>query len=161
MNPRQYLDKSHLGVCVKDGGRKVLFQNELCIAKCGNMQGRVCSGSCIEKYSETCASKGVAADGFLLFPKLALQDGIADAMMVRTGDEILTLLYPLEDKNSEKMEFYREKGLTKSELNIMSLLLSGLTNTEIAKKLFISKATLKTHINNVYKKIPMGMRPRS
>ncbi len=41
--------------------------------------------------------------------------------------------------------------LTKRQLEIMSLMERGLSNQEIADNLFISKATVKTHINKLFK----------
>lgn len=100
-------------------------------------------------------------EGFCPFPKLGLEFGTADAIVVDDGHQLLTLIYPLDDKHRLKMDYYRQRNLTKSEMNIISLLLEGLSNSEIARRLFISRATLKTHINNIYKKIPAEMRPRS
>lgn len=42
--------------------------------------------------------------------------------------------------------------LTPREIEIVALLLKGLTNTEIAAQLFISENTLKTHLRNIYPK---------
>lgn len=41
--------------------------------------------------------------------------------------------------------------LSQRELEVLDLIHSGLTNKEIAAKLFISLATVKTHINNIFK----------
>lgn len=48
--------------------------------------------------------------------------------------------------------------LTKQEQNILDLLLSGKSNKEIADVLFVSVSTVKTHINNVYKKLNVQSR---
>ena len=39
-------------------------------------------------------------------------------------------------------------------MTVMELILKGLTKKEITKKLFVSDATIKTHLNNIYKKLP-------
>ena len=44
-------------------------------------------------------------------------------------------------------------GLTERELEVLELLSIGLTNKEIAKKLFLSEKTVKNHLNNIFKKI--------
>ncbi len=49
-------------------------------------------------------------------------------------------------------------GLTEREGEILSLIASGLTNREIATRLFIGNATVKTHINRIFAKI--GARSR-
>jgi len=40
----------------------------------------------------------------------------------------------------------------------MQLFLEGKSNSEIVKLLFISKSTLRTHLNNIYKKIPADLK---
>ncbi len=43
--------------------------------------------------------------------------------------------------------------LTKREWEVLSLLASGYSNQKIASNLFISEATVKSHINHIYKKL--------
>ncbi len=50
-------------------------------------------------------------------------------------------------------------GLTAREAEVLTLIARGLTNGEIAGELFISEATVKTHINNAFPKI--GARHRA
>ena len=48
--------------------------------------------------------------------------------------------------------------LTKQEQNILQLLLEDKSNKDIAETLFVSLSTVKTHINNVYKKLNVQTR---
>ncbi|WP_130380965.1 response regulator transcription factor [Kribbella sp. VKM Ac-2569] len=50
-------------------------------------------------------------------------------------------------------------GLTARETEVLRLIAQGLSNPEIAGQLFISEATVKTHINNTFAKI--GARHRA
>ncbi|MEV6156632.1 response regulator transcription factor [Nonomuraea sp. NPDC052129] len=43
-------------------------------------------------------------------------------------------------------------GLTPREVEVLRLIADGLSNSEIAARLFISEATVKTHINNLFAK---------
>ena len=43
-------------------------------------------------------------------------------------------------------------GLTQREVDVLKLIASGLSNGQIANRLFISEATVKTHINNIFSK---------
>ncbi len=43
-------------------------------------------------------------------------------------------------------------GLTEREVDVLRLIAGGLSNQEIASRLFISEATVKTHINNIFSK---------
>ncbi len=60
------------------------------------------------------------------------------------------------------IDFYRRQqvntyrpvcGLTRRELEIVTLLVSGASNTEIAEKLFVSEHTVKSHLYNLFRKI--------
>ncbi|MGW3078339.1 response regulator [Kitasatospora sp. NPDC001132] len=43
-------------------------------------------------------------------------------------------------------------GLTVREAEVLALIAEGLSNAEIARRLFVSPATVKTHINNLFAK---------
>ena len=43
-------------------------------------------------------------------------------------------------------------GLTQREVEILSLIAQGLTDGEIADRLFLSNHTIKTHINRIFAK---------
>ncbi|MFD2191832.1 LuxR C-terminal-related transcriptional regulator [Pistricoccus aurantiacus] len=60
------------------------------------------------------------------------------------------------------IDFYRRQqlntyrpicGLTQREIEIIGLLGSGSSNTEIADKLFVSEHTVKSHLYNIFRKI--------
>lgn len=150
-----------LGLCVKDLNKTVLFQNDNSVKTCGSMAGQVCEKSCMNLYHqvEECAA---ISEGMKLFKATEVDGHKVDALVVNDGQRITTLMYPLDenqDKFKKQEAFFKQRGLTKSELRIMQMVMQGMTNASIAEKLFISKATLKTHLNNIYKKLPSSMRP--
>ena len=49
-------------------------------------------------------------------------------------------------------------GLSDRETEVLELLGTGLTNKEIAKKLFLSEKTVKNHLNSIFKKIEVSDR---
>ena len=50
-------------------------------------------------------------------------------------------------------------GLTAREAEVLTLLAAGLSNTEIGQRLYLSNATVKTHINRIFAKT--GARDRA
>lgn len=48
--------------------------------------------------------------------------------------------------------------LTKQEKNILSLMVEGLSNKDIAKKLYLSKSTVQFHITNILSKLGVSKR---
>ena len=47
-------------------------------------------------------------------------------------------------------------SLTKRELEVLSLMAKGYSNDEIKNELFLSKATVLTHICNIYQKLEIS-----
>ncbi len=52
-------------------------------------------------------------------------------------------------------------GLSKREWEVLSLLSEGLSNQEIADKLFVSLNTVKTHVSNLYLKLDVKRRTQA
>lgn len=49
-------------------------------------------------------------------------------------------------------------GLTPRELEVLALLPRGMMSTQIASELFISEATVKTHLSSIYRKLSVANR---
>ncbi len=65
----------------------------------------------------------------------------------------------LHGSNRQTHSAEKEKtALTHREVEILSLLAMGLSNEEIADKLYVSPHTVKTHLYNLYKKINVNSR---
>ena len=58
-------------------------------------------------------------------------------------------------------ERQRELGITRRELEILELIASGLSNREIAEKLFVSENTVKTHSSRVFDKLGVKRRTQA
>jgi two-component system, NarL family, response regulator LiaR len=52
----------------------------------------------------------------------------------------------------------QDEGLTERELEILRLMVEGLSNPDIAKKLFVSRSTVKFHVSNILMKLGASSR---
>ncbi len=51
--------------------------------------------------------------------------------------------------------------LSERELEVLRLIASGSSNREVARKLFVSMSTVKTHVNNLYRKLEVRTRTQA
>lgn len=66
-----------------------------------------------------------------------------------------------EEDEEEKVAFYKNVehyGLSEREVDVLLLISHGLKNDEIAKKLFVSLSTVKTHTRNIFVKLDVRNR---
>lgn len=84
-----------------------------------------------------------------------VKHGPLEVALIRIGTTgtVLALL-----KRSESPEKERHCPLTAKERQILSLLIRGLTNKEIASELSISPGTVNTHLDNIYRKLEVTNR---
>ena len=71
---------------------------------------------------------------------------------------IILNIYFFRKRSKEKKSHYQFEKLTKQEQKTLQLILQDKTNKEIADQLFVSVSTVKTHINNLYKKLNVSSR---
>lgn len=60
--------------------------------------------------------------------------------------------------NQNIAENIEDFNLSKREIEVFTLITQGLSNDEIAEKMFVSKNTIKTHIKNIYSKLDVKNR---
>jgi two-component system, NarL family, response regulator LiaR len=67
--------------------------------------------------------------------------------------------------NSAQMEINQQEitklGISKRELDVLNLMATGLSNEEIAEKLFIGLNTVKTHSSNIFLKLDVKRRTQA
>ena len=71
----------------------------------------------------------------------------------------LRLIRGLRGQETPKKRPAAPDDLTQREVEVLRLIAGGFSNAEIAQRLFISEATVKTHINNIFSKA--GLRDRA
>lgn len=65
-----------------------------------------------------------------------------------------------EETKSQK-EANKKYGLTKKELEVLSLIVDGLSNQEISEKLVVSISTTKAHVHNILQKLYLSDRTKA
>jgi LuxR family transcriptional regulator, maltose regulon positive regulatory protein len=112
-----------------------------------------------EGYVRTLVDEGAKVGELLSAILEARQRGHPDA--TRTPARYLTKLLAIHAQESatpgagERLS----EPLSERELEVLALVASGKSNLEIASSLFVSLSTVKTHINNLYRKL--GARSRT
>ncbi len=63
-----------------------------------------------------------------------------------------------EERKNFLREYFFKKNLSKSEVEVVILVLQGLINREVANKLCVAEKTIKFHLGNAYKKLNISRR---
>jgi len=145
------LDSGDIAVCVKDAKRNVLMQNERCRQICGDHIGHTCEQGCMELFSKDRFQQWKDW-GTRVYKNSLINGSFNDVTLLCSKERIITFLQPLRDRYEAALAYYREKGLTRRESEVIALTIQGSSNTDICESLSISRATLRTHLNNIYRK---------
>ncbi|WP_030325126.1 response regulator [Streptomyces sp. NRRL B-3229] len=108
------------------------------------------------------AALTAGASGFLL-KDVTPEHLVAAVRLVRSGD---ALLAPAITRRLIERFAHREaapqasphrdlSGLTPRELDVLRLLATGLSNAELAERLFLSPTTVKTHVGRILSKLEL------
>ncbi|MFG2476344.1 response regulator [Streptomyces fagopyri] len=111
------------------------------------------------------AALTAGASGFLL-KDVTPEHLVAAVRLVRSGDALLapTITRRLIERFAHRQEspptglHHDLSGLTPRELEVLRLLATGLSNAELADRLFLSPTTVKTHVGRILSKL--GLRDR-
>jgi len=145
------LEAGKMAVCVKDSSKKVLMQDDYCRSICGDQLGEVCEHGCMELYAgdKSCQWQDW---GSRVYKNSVIQGDYYDITLLCSTERIITFLQPLKEKYEMALAYFREKGLTRREAEVIALTVRGVSNLNICENLSITRATLRTHLNNVYRK---------
>ena len=107
------------------------------------------------------ASIREGADGYLLKDSPS-EDVIAAVRTISNGESVIPAgmtkkLIALHQSVNE----LEDNALTAREMEVLLKLVEGLSNKEIATKLFISDKTVKIHVSNIFKKLDVKSRSQA
>src|SRR5690606_6572175 len=99
------------------------------------------------------------ADGYLL--KDAPSEQVVEAIRtVASGESVIhpSMTKKLLNFHQQQQEQPKENALTEREMEVLQCLVEGMSNKEIADRLFISDKTVKIHVSKTFKKFNVKSR---
>lgn len=99
------------------------------------------------------------ADGYLL--KDAPSEQVVEAIRtVARGESVIhpSMTKKLLNFHQQQQEQPRDNALTEREMEVLQCLVEGMSNKEIADRLFISDKTVKIHVSKIFKKFDVKSR---
>jgi ATP/maltotriose-dependent transcriptional regulator MalT len=144
---------SQASICLLDSSQKVIFQNQASNKLCGLHEGKKCSQTCVVT-SERASGRAVPREGVHFVPNNKMNGQFFDVYFLNEDSRRMVVLSPLRKKFETWLQRFKDRDLSRREMDVAKAALQGFTNQKIADKLRVSKATLKTHLNNIYKKLP-------
>jgi len=122
-----------------------------------------------ESEEDVYADLSAGADGYIMkgsnletltsaIKSVSTKAGWLDPMIARIVLGSIQNNNAVEQKQKAENNSY---GLTKKELEVLSLLSEGLTNQEISQKLVISISTTKAHVHNILQKLYLEDRTKA
>lgn len=145
------LKGSSAGICLLDSDGRVRYQNIPSLRHCGSYKDSVCPQRCLLSKDNSLSQR---SEGLHFYPNHKIGNQYYDMAFLDSWHTRVIVLYPLRRRHEKQLHQFITYGLSRREMDVVQLGLKGQTNEEISKNLGISKATLKTHLNNIYKKIP-------
>jgi two-component system, NarL family, response regulator LiaR len=84
-------------------------------------------------------------------------------VQIRVVEQLIERPYQVENTDVFTLNeaVLNELGLSKRELEVLELMATGLSNQEIAMKLFVSLNTIKTHTSKVFEKLDVKRRTQA
>ncbi|MBQ4822913.1 helix-turn-helix transcriptional regulator [Aquimarina sp. MMG016] len=116
----------------------------------GRLQQRYPNSVYTQQYE-----KELASDKFLLDPEkvISQRSWSSILLILLILSTLLNIFLFILYKRKKSLPLISDKKLTPQEQKILDLILQDKTNKEIATSIYVSVSTVKTHINNLYKKL--------
>ncbi|MCC7441020.1 MAG: helix-turn-helix transcriptional regulator [Bdellovibrionales bacterium] len=160
----QLFGTGRVGTCIKKNVRvnstgkveaQVVHQNSSCKAICGEREFTFCSDGCMASLRPGITGP-LPENAIHVIQGVTMGNTTLDAALISdTSDgSLVTFLCPTLEQQAALKERLLALGLSARETEVALAVMAGNSRAEIASRLSISKATLKTHLNNLYRKLP-------
>ena len=106
-----------------------------------------------EGYVRTFVDEGEAMGALLSATLEARQRGHPDAGRVPARYLAKLLAALAQEAATPRADERLPEPPSERELEVLAFIAAGKTNVEIARELFVSTSTVKTHVNNLYRKL--------
>jgi two-component system, NarL family, response regulator DegU len=126
-------------------------------------KARVVILSMYEDYEYINRALQAGADGYLL-KKVAGSELVNAIRQVNKGEKAFSpqvldmIVDSFKDEAEETREIVSTRSLTAREFDVLSLMSEGMSNKEIAARLFVSPKTVEKMITSIYRKMKVGSR---
>jgi DNA-binding CsgD family transcriptional regulator len=150
------LEDTDTGVCIKAPTGEVVSQNSACRDVCGVRTGTVCSDGCMRHLAKTNGDR--LERGVQVAHAVPLGGADYDVAITFDGEHLVTLLVPIGIDVEALIDDLARFDVSPRELEVLKLVLQGLSNRQIARRLFIAVSTVKKHLHSIYKKAPAEYR---
>jgi DNA-directed RNA polymerase specialized sigma24 family protein len=138
-------------LCRRDAVGRVTGQSEACARICSNRIGDHCKDRCALHidYETTWSGKKTK-----LVSGRVIGDQAFDIVFAPDAEGATTILFKVDRPvRPDFMQMLHDYALTKREFIVAKMIEQGFTNRGISERLYISLATVKTHINRIYSKL--------
>ena len=130
-------------ICRKHLNNQITYQNNESTMTCGALEGHYCA-QCPDPKDLSFPTTDV----------VQLKNKTYTRMTVPEGDSMVMIMAERLETAPNLTQLQAPCKLSKRELEIATLIIAAQPNSRIIETLVISKSTLKTHLNNIYRKAP-------
>ncbi|WP_090088998.1 response regulator transcription factor [Clostridium uliginosum] len=156
-----------IGIAVLNNSYSIIYSNNIATDFCLDiLSDKTCLNPIqhvIDKVFLECQFKKEDSSSFLYTTMNSYSFKIVSSIVsdAFTGLESLMYVYITKEVSNDDKTFDRivfNYNLTNREMEVINLVFKGLSNKEISQRLFISCHTVKTHMENIFKKMQVNNR---
>lgn len=161
------LDAANMPLLLTDRTGNLLFANKPARELLRNAANSALRGgllaNCLKRNLEQLTETGVGS-AVTRLPLDHQTGGRKPGLLIRTlaipetGSVTLSIIYPDEGTQAPDLGYLSDR-LTPRELEVLSLVVRGMRNKEIAAQLFITNNTVKYHLKRIFETLGVNSRP--